>query len=158
MRLKPDFLARSIVDIDPAFLKTINAQNVLVDLDNTLVPRKSMEIDPAIKDWVDRVKKAGLNIYIVSNSLNKRATDLARSLKIENYLAPAGKPFLTGVKNFLQKYGISPETSVFIGDQLFTDIYLSQRLGLHTRILRKIELLLLLKWLREKSIKIIGED
>lgn len=169
MKIKPDYIADELVAITPGFLKEIGAAYILIDLDNTLVPRKSNHIDEDIKRWLYQLKKEGISVYLVSNSLHKRARELADALGVVDFIAPAGKPFLTRIKKFLKKHRIPGESAVFIGDQLFTDIYLSRRLGLksvwvmplaggdplHTRILRAVERLLLLKWKKRNEVRVL---
>lgn len=170
-KLAPDFYAEKIDDISPDFLKNLGAQWLLVDIDNTLVPRKSLEIPESSMRWIKSVRKRGLKVVLVSNSLSSRATTIARALQVESVLAPAAKPFLLRVKKFLSDNDIVPEASVFIGDQVFTDVLLCKRLGLrvvllkpisdsdlpHTRILRNVEKLLITRWLKGSFTEKLGD-
>lgn len=172
MKIKPDFVAEELLEITPDFLQEIGALYVLIDLDNTLVPRNSFKVEEGVKKWLGELKKAGIRVYIVSNSLHKRARELADVLEVSGFIAPAGKPFLFRIKRFLKTNRIPCESAVFIGDQLFTDIYLSRRLGissiwvmplsggdpLHTRILRAIERLFLLKWKKKNNVKFVRSN
>lgn len=159
--IAPDFYAEKIEHITADFLKSLGADWVLVDIDNTLVPRNSKEVPEASLKWVKNLRKRGFRIVLVSNSVSARAKSIADRINAEGVLAPAVKPLIHKVRKFLLLNRIPVESSVFIGDQVFTDLLMGKRLGLkvilikpisdsdlpHTRILRGIEKILIKRWL-----------
>lgn len=169
--LAPDFIAENLERIKPDFLSSLGVTNILLDIDNTIVPRDKTELPQESIRWLDKMKAHGFKIYLISNSMNKRALKIASEAGCAGLVAPAFKPFVRKVKKFLIKNGIEIEKSVFIGDQVFTDLLLSRRLGVksillkpisksdlpHTKLLRLFEAFLLKCWIEDK-VRILGEE
>lgn len=161
LRLSPDYFASSVLDIEPSFLKRL-ADVVVLDLDNTIVPRDGKAIERPYADWVRSLQDAGLDIVIVSNNWRARVEEALRGVGEFDIVAPAGKPLLRNLRAALARRGHTARRAVLIGDQVFTDILGARRLGLtailvsplsdydlpHTRALRVVERLLLKRWLR----------
>ena len=68
----------------------------------------------------------------------------------------AGKPSVANYKKAMELMGTRPETTVFIGDQLFTDIYGAKRGGIPNILVRPIhpkeEIQIVLKRYLEKIV------
>jgi len=158
--LAPDYYTESVLLLEPSFLRQL-ADVVVLDLDNTLVPRDVERIDPQHGAWVQSLLDAGLDVVIVSNNWRGRVEKALEGLDGLRILAPAGKPLLKNLKKALSEGGHRVERAILIGDQVFTDIMGARRLGLttilvkplsgydlpHTRVLRLIEKRLLSQWL-----------
>ena len=150
--LRPDQYCPNILDIDASVLKEQGVKGIILDLDNTLVPRREKIVSPAVINWIEQMKAKGLKVVIVSNNWTKRVTTVAERVKLP-LIAPAGKPSRRAFKKGLKILGTSPEETAVIGDQLFTDIIGGKRMRLftilvspvgndemfHTRVLRRLE-------------------
>lgn len=127
----PDAYHSSIFEIDPVSLKDAGIRGLLIDLDNTLLPRNEREIPQDLKDWILSIQESGLPICVVSNNWGLRVSNVAAELNLP-LVAKARKPlrgaFLKGMK--VIETG-ELETAV-VGDQIFTDIYGGNRLNLYT--------------------------
>ncbi|MDI9442144.1 MAG: YqeG family HAD IIIA-type phosphatase [Firmicutes bacterium] len=129
--LQPDFIVESVLDIDLGALREKGIAGLLVDIDNTLVAWADSSIDEAFAAWIRRAKEEGLRVCIVSNALEERTTTLARSLGIPavgRAMKPLKRAFLRG----LALLELPAEEVAVVGDQLFTDIFGGNRLGMLT--------------------------
>lgn len=121
-RFRPDMRVASVTDIDPVALREEGYVGLLLDLDNTLLPWKTSEVPQSSKDWVERAKRAGLKLCIVSNThYPTRLTTIARELEIPA-VARALKPREHGFHQAAEIIGCNIEMTVVVGDQLLTDI------------------------------------
>lgn len=162
--LAPDFLAERISDISLDFLSENNIDNLIIDLDNTLTKRDADFLEGDCYRWLKEARRRGFKLMIVSNNwqarVNRALLDLSNDIEV---VAPAGKPFLKRLKRGIKRLGFDRKFTVFIGDQVFTDILGAKRLRvksilvlplssydlLHTRFLRKIEKKLISRWVEK---------
>lgn len=151
-RLAPDQYLASAMDVDLDALGNTGVKGLIVDLDNTLVPRYENEPPDELKAWLEHVRDAGLGVVIVSNNWTARVGAIAEELGVA-IVKGAGKPLAKAFRQGMKMLGTAPQETAVIGDQLFTDVLGGNRLGLHTvlvvplseremlhtRILRKLE-------------------
>lgn len=129
--LYPDMYVPAVTEIQPSKLWEIGIRNILIDLDNTIVPRDCEYFSPEIKTWIDNLLDKGFKLCIVSNNSTTRVNNLARQMRVpcvERAVKPLRRAFLRG----MHILGARPENTAVIGDQLFTDILGGNRLGLYT--------------------------
>lgn len=128
----PDEVVSSVTDIDPANLLRQGIQAVLLDLDNTLVPWQKVDVPEAVRCWVEAMKRSGLRLCLVSNTRRRRRLEiLSQELDIA-YVPKAFKPRRHGLREALERLGATPEQAVMIGDQVFTDVWGGNRMGIRT--------------------------
>ncbi|NLG84034.1 MAG: YqeG family HAD IIIA-type phosphatase [Firmicutes bacterium] len=130
-KLCPRYRAESIFALEPETLRAQGIKGLILDLDNTLVEWGSEIVPAELVAWVDRFKKAGFKLCIVSNAVPQRVEAVAETLGIPG-LPQATKPFKTSFKRALAILGTAPEETAVIGDQLFTDILGGNRMDLYT--------------------------
>ena len=58
--LSPDLYYRSVYDIDLSELRGRGVDTLLIDLDNTLLPRNSGEIPERTRQWATEIRAAGV--------------------------------------------------------------------------------------------------
>ncbi|RMG25466.1 MAG: YqeG family HAD IIIA-type phosphatase [Armatimonadetes bacterium] len=161
-RFCPDHHVRSVAEIDPLHLREAGIEAVLLDLDNTLVAWKGHEIPDSTREWVQKCKEAGLKLCLVSNTRNApRLEALSQELDVP-YVRAKMKPSRQGFMRALERLQVKPEHAVMVGDQLFTDVWGANRMGMRsiwverihprefvgTRVSRMVERILL-RWLRK---------
>lgn len=148
----PDEYLSRVMDVDLAKLRESGIKGLILDLDNTLVPRYESETSVELKDWLRRVDDVGLGVCIVSNNFTARVGAIAKELGLR-VVKGAGKPLASAFKQGMRVLGTVPAETAVVGDQVFTDVLGGNRLGmhtilvvplsekemLHTRILRKLE-------------------
>ncbi len=128
MGLLPFARRKRIYDIDLEFLLKNNISHIFVDLDNTLAPWHSLDVPEETFSWVEKVKKQGIKIIILTNSRKKNADIIADKLGIGVY-KDARKPFKAATKKLMKRENICSDNVLFVGDQLFTDIALANSLN-----------------------------
>lgn len=134
----PDLFVDKIQDIDFKMLINKKIKGLILDIDNTLVPYHTMEADDNAVKWLEKVEAAGLKACIVSNNSEKRVIKFNERLKlpaIHKALKPGKRAFMQAMK--LMK--ISPQETAVIGDQIFTDIYGGNRLGIFAILVKPID-------------------
>ncbi|MEW9667314.1 YqeG family HAD IIIA-type phosphatase [Ammoniphilus sp. 3BR4] len=130
-KLLPSLHVDSIYDIDLQALKKRGIKGIITDLDNTLIEWDRPNATPELMDWLNRLKKEGFQVIIVSNNNRIRVSAFADPLGIP-YIHAAKKPTRTPFQDAMKRLSLSPEEIVVIGDQMFTDVLGGNRLGLYT--------------------------
>ena len=129
-RFFPDLYQKSIYDINYKKLKKEGIKCLLFDLDNTCVPYKEKVASDRLKKLFVRLKKMGFNVIVFSNSPNRR---LKRFVDLDvEYNAMSLKPLSFGFYKIIKKYDYNKNELCIIGDQLFTDIYGGNKVGIKT--------------------------
>lgn len=127
----PDMYQKSIYTIDYEKLFKDGIRCLLFDLDNTCVPFVEKKPSKKLKDLFDGLKDMGFKVIIFSNASKKRLEPFKNGLVVDcSYSSkkPSKRKFLKVLKMF--NYDLS-ETAI-IGDQLFTDIFGGNRVGIKT--------------------------
>jgi HAD superfamily phosphatase (TIGR01668 family) len=129
---RPHRVVRGIHELDARELIALGICGVMIDLDNTLAPLRSQDVTPAVEAWCLSLADAGLRGCVVTNASNEwRVRPVAERLGLP-WVIKALKPLARGFLDGMRLLRTTPDTTVMIGDQLFTDIYGGNRLGLHT--------------------------
>jgi len=129
--LKPDWQLRSVLDIDLDRLQKMNRKNLIFDLDNTLTGWNSYDIPPEIENWMRDVKGRAFQVMILSNNDRERIAAVADRLEIP-FMERAGKPKKGSYLQAVRKLGVPKNQVAMIGDQIFTDVFGANRVGLFT--------------------------
>ncbi len=136
-RYIPYAYAKSIYEIDPQFFLKENVKYLFLDLDNTLDSYKQKLPNPEAFKLKENIEKLGIKIYIISNNTGKRVSLYANKLEVA-YLNSIGKPFAFKIKRFLKKNNINPNEVMMVGDQLITDIAMSNRAKIKSIYVEKL--------------------
>ena len=127
----PDHYYSSVTSIDLAGLHGDGVRYLLMDLDNTLLPRDSSEISPAVLEWIALLPERGMAACLVSNNWHAHVHDVAGEIGLP-IVAKALKPFPKAFRKGLDVLGATPRESAVIGDQIFTDVLGGNLLGMTT--------------------------
>jgi HAD superfamily phosphatase (TIGR01668 family) len=134
----PDRYVESITEVEVVELRERGIEGIILDLDNTLVVRDTLEMEEGIRAWLERAKGVRLKLCINSNSDQRdRVQAIGRELAIPQ-LAWASKPRRWGFRRAMQVMGTLPQATAVIGDQLLTDVLGGNRLGLYTILVRPL--------------------
>jgi uncharacterized protein len=125
----------SMIDLD--MLRHHNIDTLLIDMDNTLVPWHTFAIDEVTGTWLDRAKALGFKICIISNNKKWRIMKITQMLGVKGVWG-ACKPLLGGYIKALKALDAHKHASIFVGDQIFTDIVGANVLGLKTILVNPI--------------------
>lgn len=130
-RLIPKLQVETVFDIDLEALYERGYRGIITDLDNTLVGAKAPEATPELIAWFEKVRDAGFKLVIVSNNKLTRVSTFATPLKIE-YVHEARKPSNTPFRKAMKMMELTEEQTIVVGDQMLTDVFGGNRLGLFT--------------------------
>ena len=119
--LKPQYRFNCILDITAEDLKSAGAKIVLLDADNTLSFHGSQKPLSGVPEWIEEIKKSGINLVIVSNNSKDRIKPFADKLGLA-FVSKGAKPLPKGFKKACDMFGVSTKEAAVIGDQIFTDI------------------------------------
>ena len=137
MRLfSPKRYVASVDRIDLAELASQGKRAILLDRDNTLVPRDALEAPAAVPRWLETARKAGFELCMVSNNWHRdQVMRSARELELEA-ISHAMKPAPFAVRAALRRLGVEPREAVLIGDQLYTDVWAGNLAGVDTILVK----------------------
>ena len=136
--LKPDYYVSNFKKVSLDRLKKEGIRLLLCDIDNTLVSSYDPDSNQEVIDFVKKVKKAGLQIGIVSNSRRKRAKRFAKNLHIDEVYYFSMKPLPYNFIRAMRVHNVKPNETAILGDQLFTDILGGNLSGLYTILTKPI--------------------
>lgn len=152
--LYPDEDVASAYEIDYQAFFDQGYRGILFDVDNTLVEHDQPVTLVAI-ELFQRIQEMGFQTCIISNNKDERVKPLALALE-SDYVYKAGKPSARGYLQGMGQMGTTPETTLFVGDQIFTDIWGANRAGVHSILVKQIakheEIQIVLKRLLEKIV------
>jgi HAD superfamily phosphatase (TIGR01668 family) len=147
---KPKLIARDIYNIDFGKLKAKGINALLVDIDDTLMPRHVTDISPQVFEWIVARKEEGFKICLTSNSYHP--------LRIKYFGETLGAPAISlGLKPLplafwrsLRELNARPEEAAMIGDQIFMDILGANLLNIYSIYVKHMtpEVFFLRKWMR----------
>ena len=129
-------------------------RGILFDIDNTLVHHNAPATEEAIK-LIQKLKEIGFGICLVSNNKEPRVAEFNKPLDVK-YIYKAGKPKRTGYQKAMQLLGTDTTNTLFVGDQLFTDLWGANNTGITSLLVmpidKKEEIQIVLKRIPEKWI------
>ncbi|MEK4359232.1 YqeG family HAD IIIA-type phosphatase [Paenibacillus sp. FSL M7-1455] len=135
----PKLRVDTVFDIDLEDLYAKGYRGIITDLDNTLVGAKEPLATPELVAWFDQVKKIGFKLVIVSNNRMERVSAFAAPLNIE-FVHEARKPSNAPFRKAMTMMGLTGQETIVVGDQMMTDVYGGNRLGLFTVLVLPISI------------------
>ena len=154
--LSPDHYCGSVHALDLGALARAGVRVLLLDLDNTLLPRDTNVVPDGLKEWAAGLRERGFGVCLISNNWHARVHHVASELGFD-IVDKAVKPLPFAFRRALRLEGATAAEAAVVGDQLFTDILGGNMLGMrtvlvtplsatdlpHTRLLRRLEALVL---------------
>lgn len=129
-------------------------RGIIFDIDNTLVPHGAPADDRAKKLFA-ALKKLGYRCCLLSNNKEPRVKMFNDDVQVD-YIFKAGKPKISGYERAMELMGTDKENTLFVGDQIFTDVYGANRAGIRTILTKPIhpkeEIQIVLKRYLEKIV------
>ena len=151
--LKPERNLVRCTAIDPvADILGAGFTHVLLDVDNTILPRDGSGVPDDVRAWVESLRENGIPVCLISNNWYPPVTDCARDLGLPVVMGCV-KPLPFGFVTARRRIDAPRKRTLVIGDQLVTDVWGAHLAGLkvylvsplaeqdlwHTRALRHIE-------------------
>lgn len=145
-KLFPDDYVESVYNIDFRQLYNHGYRAVLFDVDNTLVPHNA-PADERAKEFFKELKAIGYNTILISNNAEPRVKQFCNDVGCDGYEYKAGKPSPNKYLSAIQKFNIKNDEAIFVGDQIFTDIW-----GANRALIRSVMVKPVKKWKEEPQI------
>jgi HAD superfamily phosphatase (TIGR01668 family) len=137
--LTPVAYINSIFDITPQMLKNKGIYGLILDIDNTLVATHIKKADEKAISFIRSLKENGIKAVIVSNGKKKRVEYFCQPLDIK-FLYKAHKPLRGALNKAIEMMGLSNDKVAILGDQLFTDVLGGNLIGIHSILVKPIDL------------------
>lgn len=161
----PEYILQRFDKADAEFLSGMGIKGIILDIDNTLEPYENDVPGNDVLKWFDSLKANGISVAFVSNNNKERVELFNRNLNFPAY-CKAKKPFKKNVLKAMMEMGTSPHETIFMGDQIFTDVWSAHRAGIRailvppikdktdilTKFKRKLEKPIIKKYYRRKGI------
>lgn len=132
----PSCRSESIYKIPFASYYSKGIRGVIFDIDNTLVPH-DFPADERIIGFFKELHSLGLKTCLLSNNKEPRVRSFAGKVE-SSYIYKAGKPGKKGYEKAMERMGTGREETIFVGDQLFTDVYGANRAGIFSILVNPI--------------------
>lgn len=124
----PDERMNSTYDIDFEKLYEEGYRGLIFDIDNTLVPHGAPADDRA-KALFARLKEIGFDCCLLSNNQIGRVKMFNDDVHV-HFIENAHKPSTKNYQKAMKLMHTDLTSTMFIGDQLFTDVYGAKRCGM----------------------------
>lgn len=141
-----------VIDFDRLYEE--GYRGVIFDIDNTLVPHGA-PADERAKKLFAHLKELGYQCMLLSNNKEPRVKLFSDSVQV-HYIHKAGKPSVKNYVKAMEILGTDTGNTLFVGDQIFTDVYGANRAGIRTILVKPIhpkeEIQIVLKRYLEKIV------
>ena len=129
-------------------------RGVIFDIDNTLVPHGAPADERAIRLFA-RLRSIGLDYCLISNNQLPRVKPFADAVQAK-FVEDAHKPSRKNYLKAMKLMHVDLDSCIFVGDQIFTDVYGAKRCGMRTILVKplhpKEEIQIVLKRYLEKIV------
>ena len=153
-RFFPDAYMDSTYVIDFEKLYEEGIRGVIFDIDNTLVPHGAPADERAIRLFA-RLRSIGLDYCLISNNQLPRVKPFADAVQAK-FVEDAHKPSRKNYLKAMKLMHVDLDSCIFVGDQIFTDVYGAKRCGMRTILVKplhpKEEIQIVLKRYLEKIV------
>ena len=150
----PDEYLDSTYEIDFDKLYAQGYRGLLFDIDNALVPHGAPADERACALFA-HLRELGFKSCFLSNNQIERVSSFNNAIG-EQFIENAHKPSVKNYKKAMEMLGTDTSNTIFIGDQLFTDIYGAKRAGIRNILVKPIhpkeEIQIVLKRYLEKIV------
>ncbi len=151
----PDTYIESVYQVDFMNVWEQGIKGLIFDVDNTLTKHG----EPATKEAIELMQTLsdiGFSVVFLSNNKELRVKSFFEKVKATAYIYKASKPRRGNYFKAMEIMGTDLNSTIFFGDQLFTDVWGAKRTGvfgvLVSPIDKKEEIQIVLKRKLEKII------
>ena len=137
-KILPDMYAENFYKIDDNYLKEINIDNLILDIDGTLLKVDDINVNEDLIKQIQKLKDKKFNICLMSNNNESRVQPVANILQVK-YLANAHKPLRQAFDNALAILDSNKENTAMIGDQMMSDIKGAKEYGIYSILVKPID-------------------
>ncbi len=131
-------------------------RGIIFDIDNTLVPH-GLPADERAVALFKRLRDTGYQVTMLSNNKEPRVKMFCDAVDAP-YIYKAGKPNPAKYRQAMKDMGTDEKNTLFVGDQIFTDVWGANKAGIHSILVKPIhpkeEIQIVLKRYLEKIVLI----
>ena len=135
--LIPDIYQNNVYNIDYSKLKKRGIKCLLFDLDNTLTLNNEKSPTVELQKLFMRLEDIGFKVIIMSNSSKKRLASFKETLNVDTAYH-SYKPLSFKYKKILKMYKFKLSEVAAIGDQVLTDVWGANRVGITSILVDKL--------------------
>ena len=136
-RFYPDEYLKSIDEVDFEKYYQQGIRGIISDIDNTLVPHGFPADDHIIKVF-EKIRNLGMDTCLISNNDEPRVKPFAEAVE-SKYIYDAHKPGRKNYMKAMELMGTNKDTTLFLGDQIFTDVWGANRAGIKSILVKPID-------------------
>ena len=144
----------STYQIDFEKMYALGYRGVIFDIDNTLVPHDAPADRHAVALF-GRLKNIGYKVMLLSNNKELRVKKFGDAVG-SPYIYKSGKPNPASYRAAMKKMGTDRKSTMFVGDQIFTDVWGANMAGIYSILVKPInpkeEIQIVLKRIPEKIV------
>lgn len=133
----PDAYMDSAYSIDFEGLYDEGYRGLIFDIDNTLVPHGA-PADERAEKLFERLKELGYGCCLLSNNQKDRVSSFNEKVNVD-FIEDARKPSRRNYLEAMKRLGTDKDNTIFIGDQLFTDVWGAKRTGIRNILVKPID-------------------
>ena len=134
--LSPKRYVSRVERIDLDALWAAGKRAIMLDRDNTLVPRDRACAPDSVAAWLDRARELGFKLYMVSNNWHRDQVERSAAELGLDSICFACKPLPFALTRALARLGVAREAAVLIGDQLYTDVWSANLAGVDSILVK----------------------
>lgn len=135
-------------------------RGIIFDIDNTLVPHGA-DADERAVHLFQILREIGFDTCLTSNNKEERVQRFNKDIQ-SHYIYKANKPAKAGYRKAMKLMGTNQHNTMFVGDQLFTDVFGANRIGLYSILVAPIhpkeEIQIVFKRYLEKIVLFVGRN
>lgn len=135
-RWYPKMYVDSTYRIDFDYFYRIGFRGIIYDIDNTMVPHGA-PADDRSKELFRKLKLVGFETCALSNNKEPRVKMFCDEVGSQ-YIYKAGKPSKAGYEKAMEMMGTDRKTTLFVGDQIFTDVWGANNTGIYSILVKPI--------------------
>lgn len=112
-------------------------RGIIFDVDNTLVPHGAPQDERSLK-LLNELKSIGFKVLFLSNNKEERVKTFNEPVDCM-YIYKGGKPGTKGYIKAMEMLGTDTDNTMFVGDQIFTDIWGANRANIYSILVKQID-------------------
>ena len=111
---------------------------LVLDVDRTLLPRRKATMPVQAELWLRHARER-MPLHLLSNNPSRRRIGAVADTMGLPYTTSAGKPRRAALRKVLLDLDLPPAQVALVGDRLFTDVLVGNRMGLFTVLVKPID-------------------
>ncbi len=137
--LTPDWLpGTSLAHLPLQELVDRDIRALVLDVDRTLLPRRQATMPVQAELWLRHARER-MPLHLFSNNPSRRRIGAVADTMGLPYTTSAGKPRRAALRKVLLDLDLPPAQVALVGDRLFTDVLVGNRMGLFTVLVKPID-------------------